>query len=225
MRRANDRGSRTAIGIGLAQVALGVAIVGFAVFLLAFPVQARTQAVGLLVIGVAGLGSVVLGIASVCLARRVGPVEGKPQAPVVSAAPPPGLPSGPQQEGEPALMLLSLLQEKGRFLDFVMEDITAHTDEQVSAATRVVHQGCAEVVRDAFNPRPVCEEKQSGSITLEEGFSAEEYRIVGNVRGEPPFKGTLLHKGWRAQKVKLPRRTRPLAEPQSPVIVPAEVEI
>jgi hypothetical protein len=121
-------------------------------------------------------------------------------------------------------MLLTLLQENGRFVDFVMEDITAYSDEQVSAAARVVHQGCREVIREAFAPVAVSTRPENGAITLEPGFSAEEYRLVGHIAGTAPYSGTLVHKGWRATQVKLPR---PAQEHHSdtPVIVPAEVEL
>ena len=219
------RRNRTLMGIALAQLVSGLAVMGFAAFLLVATVEGQARPVSLVAIGILGLATAVLGLALASVARRPRPVEGEPPGAAVSAAPPPGMPRAKPREAEAALMLLSLLQEKGRFLDFVMEDIAAHTDEQVSAATRVVHQGCAEVVREAFNPRPVCRKARSETVTLEKGFSAEDYRLVGNIRGEPPYQGILLHRGWRAQKVKLPRRTRPPEEPQSPVIVPAEVEM
>jgi hypothetical protein len=144
------------------------------------------------------------------------------QEPQVMAPPPPPQSTAPSPQQ--ALMLLTLLQEKGRFVDFVMEDITAYSEEQVSAAARVVHQGCREVIREAFSPVAVSQSPENGAITLNAGFSAEEYRLVGHIGGSGPYSGTLVHKGWRATQVKLPR---PAQEHHSdaPVIVPAEVEL
>lgn len=125
---------------------------------------------------------------------------------------------------EHAVLLLSLLQEKGRFLDFVMEEITTYSDEQVGAAARVIHQGCRELIQECFNPVPVCPAAENTPITLEKGFSTGDFRLVGNVSGEPPYQGQLIHKGWRAKQVKLPRQIRPQENLDAPVILPAEVQ-
>lgn len=129
------------------------------------------------------------------------------------------------QQQQPALMLLTLLQEKGRFLDFLMEDIDRYPDAKVCAAARVVHQGCKEVIRTAFDPLPVTELPEKGPITLAEGFPSEEFIITGAVGQQPPFTGTLLHRGWRAQKIKLPSITRDSPRADSTVIVPAQVKV
>ena len=43
-----------------------------------------------------------------------------------------------------------MLQEKGRLVDFLMDDINAYSDAQVGAAARVVHAGCRGVLQDHF---------------------------------------------------------------------------
>ena len=48
------------------------------------------------------------------------------------------------------VQFLARLQEKGRLVDFAMDDITPHSNEDIGAAARVVHQGCQEVLRDFF---------------------------------------------------------------------------
>lgn len=160
------------------------------------------------------------------------PVAAPAPQPAIQPAPPPrpvaAAPAEPP--GAEALMLLSLLQEKGRFVDFVMEDIAAYTNEQVGAAARVVHQGCRSVVLEAFEPRPVAP-AENARITLEPGYDAEEFRLVGRAEGEPPFTVKVTHKGWRAAHVKLPRRLKPPGSAdgqpakaqENPIIVPAEV--
>src|ERR1041384_4562846 len=45
---------------------------------------------------------------------------------------------------------LAMLQEKGRLVDFLMDDINAYTDAQVCAAARVVHTGCKGVLQEHF---------------------------------------------------------------------------
>lgn len=176
------------------------------------------RALGIAALGVlAALGSAWL----LAIARRfaVAP-EAKP-APAIQAAAPPR----PREEAEPgaeALMLLALLQEKGRFVDFVMEDISAYTNDQVGAAARVVHQGCRAVITDSFAPLPVAP-MENARITLEPGYDAEEFRLVGHADGAPPFTVKVTHKGWRAQHVKLPRRLKAEKILEKPIIVPAEV--
>jgi hypothetical protein len=119
-------------------------------------------------------------------------------------------------------MLLSLLQEKGRLLDFLMEDIAAYGNEQVGAAARVVHQGCRAVVEEAFAPVPVAP-MENARIVLEPGYDAGEFRLVGPAENRPPFTVKVTHKGWRARHVRLPRRMGGERIPDKPVIVPAEV--
>ena len=53
------------------------------------------------------------------------------------------------------------------------------------------------------------------------GFDPATVRLTGNVQGEPPFRGTLQHGGWRAVDVKLP----PPSELDPGVLAPAEVEL
>jgi len=120
---------------------------------------------------------------------------------------------------------LSMLQVKGRFLDFLMDDITKYADAQVGAAARVVHQGCQGVVRDYFDIAPVCEDGHEGaSMTLDRGYDAGRFRLLGRVAGEPPFKGRLLHRGWRTTSVRLPELTGD-APSLHGIIAPAEVEL
>ncbi|MBD3419067.1 MAG: DUF2760 domain-containing protein [Chitinivibrionales bacterium] len=141
----------------------------------------------------------------------------------------PGIPAPPTPKGappqRPALMLLSLLQEHGHFLDFLKEDIDTFTEGQICSAARIVHQGCREVVNAAFDPVPVTEQQEKTDITLPNGYSPEEYKVTGKVNGQPPYSGTLVHQGWRARKRQLPISTKEPDNPESPVITPAEVEV
>jgi hypothetical protein len=143
----------------------------------------------------------------------------------VSVIAPPRPSAGAAVSDVQAMTLLSLLQEKGRFVDFVMEDVAAYSNEQVGAAARVVHQGCREVIRDCFDPRPITERKENAEIILEPGFDPAQYRLTGKVAGQPPFKGSLIHKGWKAGRVRLPKPNAPSALPETPVIVAAQVNL
>ena len=138
------------------------------------------------------------------------PVAVQPPAPVVNKA-----------EAE-VVAFFGLLQEKGRLVDFLMEDVTQYEDAEVGAAARVVHQGCRQVLQEYFNVTAVSKAPEGTQITVPSGYSPDEYRLVGKFTGEPPFTGTLLHKGWKTEFVKLPRI---VARERLPFIAPAEVEI
>lgn len=121
-----------------------------------------------------------------------------------------------------ALQLISILQKEARFIDFIKEDITSYSDADIGAATRVVHQGCAKVLNDHFSLSPVREEKEGSSITVLEDFDAAALRLTGNIVGHAPFTGTLIHKGWQANDVRLPK----LAQNYNPnIISAAEIEL
>lgn len=148
----------------------------------------------------------------------------KPAPPVQQAQPRAPPKEEPSQPGE-ALVLLSLLQEKGRFIDYLMEDITSYGDAQVAAASRVVHQGCASVIKEYLEIRPVHPGSEGDKITIDKSSDPSQYRLSGKVVGEPPFSGVVLHRGWKTAKLALPRFTRPVDTATRNVIAPAEVEI
>ena len=127
---------------------------------------------------------------------------------------------------ESALQVLSLLQQKGRFLDFVMDDVTKYPDAQIGAAARVVHQGCANVVREYFDVKPVEGGAEGGTVTLDKNYDHERYRLVGRVTGEAPYRGRILHRGWLTTSVRLPERIKSAEHGAGQdVIAPAEVEV
>lgn len=121
-----------------------------------------------------------------------------------------------------ALQLLALLQREGRLVDFLEEDIDGFSDAQVGAAARVVHGGCRKVVREHLTLAPARAETEGSTVVLQAGFDASAVRLVGNVTGQAPFRGTLQHRGWRATDVRLPKLA---AGHDVRVIAPAEVEL
>ncbi|MGZ5000645.1 MAG: DUF2760 domain-containing protein, partial [Methylomonas sp.] len=96
-----------------------------------------------------------------------------------------------------ALQLLSLLQKEARFVDFIQEDMSAYGDADIGAAARIVHQGCAKAIREHFTLTPVSQDQEGSRVTLNKGFDAGAFRLTGNIVGEAPFTGTLVHKGWQ----------------------------
>ncbi|MBP0639145.1 DUF2760 domain-containing protein [Cupriavidus sp. AcVe19-6a] len=149
-----------------------------------------------------------------------------PAAPAPVAAPvPAAAPEAPTlKEASPvaALQLLGLLQRDARFVDFVEEDIARYSDAEIGAAARLVHDGCRAVLREHFTIRPVREEAEGSRVTVADGFDATAIRLTGNVVGSAPFHGSISHRGWKVEEVRLPR----VAERHdATVIAPAEVEL
>ncbi|HEY1995957.1 DUF2760 domain-containing protein [Paraburkholderia sp.] len=145
-------------------------------------------------------------------------------APIATPAPAPQpvAPTLKQATPDAALQLLGLLQRDARFVDFIQEDVAGYSDADIGAAARVVHGGCRTVLREHFTIRPVRDEAEGSRLTLAEGFDAAAVRLTGNVVGKAPFTGTLSHRGWRVEDVRLPK----LAERHdTKVIAPAEVEL
>src|SRR5690625_495603 len=176
--------------------------------------------------------SLVIGIYLLCQSvsvRNTAPAEADAEPVAAESSPAPAAPKIRDIEPEAKAHLvqfLGVLQEKGRFLDFVMDDVGGYSDEQIGAAARVVHQGCGAAVREHFAIAPVHSGNEGESVTLESGYNASEFRAVGKLAGSPPFHGTLLHKGWKAEKVDLPRLVeKPSGSGGSFVIAPAEVEV
>lgn len=142
-------------------------------------------------------------------------VEQPPPEPSV-AAPPPG------DSAAGALHLLGLLQREDRFIDFLQEDLTPYSDEQVGAAARKVHDDCRRTIERCFAVAPVREEAEGERVEVPAGFDPRRVKVTGRPVGDPPFKGTLVHRGWTATKAELPHLN---SSQESKVLCPAEVEI
>ncbi len=129
--------------------------------------------------------------------------------------------SGPPASA-PALRLLALLQQDGRFLDFIAEDIDSYSDEQVGGAVRSIHAGCRKALQERVELERILTDEDGSSVVVDKGFDPAAVRLTGNIAGEPPFRGTLQHGGWRVTKVTLPESPG-ATDPH--IIAPAEVEI
>jgi hypothetical protein len=121
-----------------------------------------------------------------------------------------------------ALHVLSLLQREGRLIDFLQENLEGYNDAQIGAAVRDIHKGCREALKSYLPLEPVMPGQENAQVQIDSGFDPNRVRLVGNVTGQPPFRGVLKHHGWRAREVKLP----PLPEKiDLTVLAPAEVEL
>ena len=137
----------------------------------------------------------------------------------LSAPPAPVVP--PKPSAEP-LWLLSLLQREGRLLDFLLEDVAGYTNEQIGAAVRDIHRQCKKAIADHLVLEPVMSGTENSQVTVAAGFDPSAIRLTGNVAGQPPFRGNLLHHGWRVREIKL---SRPPEGQDQFVVQPAEVEV
>lgn len=166
------------------------------------------------------------------------PAQSAPPQPAEPAAPPPSATTAPlppvpaPPSAEPAdagaarrggaVLLLSILQREGRLVDFLMEDIDDYNDAQIGAAVRDIHRGCRKALGEHLQIAPVRPEPDEAPVRVDEGFDPSHIQMIGNLRGRPPFHGTLKHHGWIARTVTLPELP-PSCDPL--IIKAAEVEV
>ena len=167
---------------------------------------------------------IVLALVSVAAKRKTAGGESDAGTTKSISAPPPVQqpPLAENQAESEIVAFFALLQEKGRLVDFLMEDVAGYDDAEVGAAARVIHQGCRQVLQEYFKISPVSDAQEGAQVTVPAGYATDQYRVVGKLSGDPPFAGTLLHKGWKTEFVKLPRI---VTSGRLPSIAPAEVEI
>lgn len=127
-----------------------------------------------------------------------------------------------QHHRDGALALLALLQREGRLVDFLREPLDGFSDADIGAAARDVHRGCKKVLEQHLAMEPVMPGEEETKVSVPKGFDPAEIRLVGEAKGDPPFKGTLRHHGWRVTEAKLPTLAEGI---DRTVIAPAEVEI
>jgi hypothetical protein len=135
------------------------------------------------------------------------------------AKPEPPKPAKPS--GAP-LRMLTLLQREGRLLDFLMEDIRAAPDAQVGYGVREMHRKCQDAVKKALDLEPVLPNNEDETVEIKAGFDPSAIRLTGNVAGQPPFRGRLIHPGWRVKSMRI---AAPPEGADEFVIAPAEVEM
>ena len=143
------------------------------------------------------------------------PVKAAP----VPAAAPAAKPKPVAGPADGAVQILAVLQRDARLVDFLMEDISAFSDDQVGAAVRDVQAQARESLARYLRLEPVIDGVE-GTFTKIEGLDPTQVKLIGNVPASGKAPGGLLrHKGWKAAKVDLPQ-TAPGA-----VLAAAELEI
>ncbi len=149
--------------------------------------------------------------------------EKKGKAPAGAARPP----EEDRQERERRekrlfLHMLSVLQREGRLIDFFAENLDEYEDDQIGAAVRTIHEDSKKGMEKYLKTEAVVAEPEETEIEIPPDFDPNAIKLTGNVAGDPPFKGVVRHRGWKAKKLELPT----LSAVRDPLIIaPAEVEI
>jgi|SRR5579862_8403585 len=118
--------------------------------------------------------------------------------------------------------LLGLLQQDGRLLDFLFENIDEYDDERVGAAAREIHARCRKALLKYITFEPVRGEREGEMVTLGSDYDPASIRVSGTAHIRSAMFGTLRHRGWRAARIDLPPRPTG-ADPA--IVMPAEVEV
>jgi hypothetical protein len=101
-----------------------------------------------------------------------------------------------------------------------MEDIAGYSDDQVGAAVRNLHQQSRDTLSRYVTLRPVVDGVE-GTATRVETRDPNTVKLIGNVPADgKASQGILRHKGWRAERVELPKTPQNVT-----VLAPAEIEI
>jgi hypothetical protein len=126
-----------------------------------------------------------------------------------------------------ALQLLGILQRDARLVDFLMEDVTPYSDEQVGSAVRNVHAQSRESLKKYVTLAPVIDGVE-GTFTKPEAAGAvardpNAIKFIGNLPAQgKPQGGLLRHRGWRVDSVSLPALH---AKQSVSILAPAELEV
>lgn len=139
--------------------------------------------------------------------------------PVTAPAPKPA----PQvKASDGALQILGILQRDARLIDFLMEDISGYSDDQVGAAVRNLHDQARTTLERYVSLSPVIDGVEGTYTKIEKGDPAT-VKLLGNVPANgKAAAGVLRHRGWRAATTNLPNIA---ASQNVTVIAPAEIEV
>lgn len=112
-------------------------------------------------------------------------------------------PAQPTQRND-ALTLLAILQRDVRFIDFLQESVDDYSDEEIGAAVRELHRGCAETIERLFAIRRASAKAEGAQIEAPPGFDPARFAFTGAIPASPPFRGRLAHPGWVATRCEVP---------------------
>ncbi|MBJ7553401.1 DUF2760 domain-containing protein [Marinomonas spartinae] len=126
-----------------------------------------------------------------------------------------------------AHQLLQLLQQGARFIDFLQESIDEYSDADVGAASRQIHAGCAKVLKQHFTIDVVSLDvvnsaAENSRVEVPADYDAKQIKLEGRVEGKGPYKGTLIHPGWKITETRLPKVSD---TDNLTILAPAEIEV
>lgn len=122
-----------------------------------------------------------------------------------------------------ALTLLAALQREARFVDIIREPLEEYSDAQIGAAARDVLKNSSVVIERLFGLVALTDAGEGSLLTTPAKFDPAQFHLIGNVTGNPPFKGTVTHAGWKATRCDVPRWS---GDSESTMIVaPVELEV
>ncbi len=148
---------------------------------------------------------------------RDAPFADKVQA--LDTPPPP--PTPPKPSGLP-VRILALLQRESRLIDFLLDNVQNYSDDQIGAAVRDIQPKAQAALKKYLVIEQLLPQNENDAVEVPPGFDPSAIQLSGNVSGQPPFKGSVRHPGWRVKEIKL--QATPTGQDEF-VLAPAEVEL
>jgi hypothetical protein len=180
--------------------------------------------IGMAVARAGSWGGAMWGLTVAGRANQDAALKAKLDAALGTATPPPA-PAGPAARPKPSaepLRLLAVLQSEARLVDFLMEDLSGASDEQIGMGVREVQKKAAAALKKHLTFEAVMGGTEGDRVTVAKGFDPSAVLLTGNVTGEAPYSGELQHAGWRVKQYTLPA----VADGHDPMVIqPAEVQV
>src|SRR5262245_45469246 len=107
----------------------------------------------LLLLALGGGSLARLGLAYTAFRKVLGDPDVAARVAPILTPPPPEPPKPPKLSGEP-LRLLVILQRDGRLLDFLLEDISGASDDQIGAGVRAIHKDTQRIIHEHLTLEP-----------------------------------------------------------------------
>jgi len=120
------------------------------------------------------------------------------------------------------IRMLAMLQRDGKLIDFLLDNIQNASNDDIGNFVREMQPKAQATLKKYLTIEPVMGQPEGETVDVMKGFDPSAVQLTGNVSGQPPFKGTLRHPGWRVREIKL----APPPEGQDEfILAPAEVEL
>ncbi|MCA9211577.1 MAG: DUF2760 domain-containing protein [Planctomycetales bacterium] len=155
--------------------------------------------------------------------RAIGLLEAPQDSPQPKTKELPQPAAKPKPVRSEAITLLAALQREARLIDLIQEPLSDYSDDQIGAAARDVLRDTREALSRMIQLQSVIDAEDGDTVETPADFDAGCFKLSGNVSGDPPFKGTLAHHGWKAAKCEIPLWTG--SDQAANVIAPAEIEV